>query len=215
MVIAPDSSRVILGGSFTPLSGQAAFGMGSISTPPPARSCPGRRTRPSGRRRTNGAITTLKTDGTADLRHRLLLRHPTPTSRAPSPPTRRPGPSHWSTTATATPTTSLPVGQVLYTVGHAHDCTAVGSFPDTNPRVAWQHALAFTIAPTGTNVGPDVYGWDFNGQPAPTLLDWFPYAHGRHLHRPGPGRLVARRQRRLRRLRAASSPRSTASPSRV
>ncbi len=68
----------------------------------------------------------------------------------------------------------LPLGQVMYTVGHVHDCTAIGSFPDTNPRVRWQHALAFTIASTGTNVGPDYYGWNFNNQPASTLLDWFP-----------------------------------------
>ncbi len=68
----------------------------------------------------------------------------------------------------------LPIGQVMYSVGHVHDCTAVGSYPDTNPRVRWQHALAWTIAPTGTDTGPDAYGWNFNGQPDSTLLHWFP-----------------------------------------
>ena len=67
----------------------------------------------------------------------------------------------------------LPVGQVLYSVGHVHDCQWIGSFPDTSPRVH-HRALAFTNYATGTNTGPDNYGWNFNGQPDSTLLHWYP-----------------------------------------
>ena len=53
---------------------------------------------------------------------------------------------------------------------------AAGSaaFPDTNPRVRWQRALAQTIAPTRVNTGPDNYGWNYAGLPASTTLHWFP-----------------------------------------
>jgi PKD repeat protein len=68
----------------------------------------------------------------------------------------------------------LPVGPVLYSVSHAHDCSWIGSYPDTSPRVRWEHALAQTIAPATTNKGPDNYGWNYNGLPASTVLHWFP-----------------------------------------
>ena len=58
-----------------------------------------------------------------------------------------------------------PVGQVLYSVGHAHDCRWVGSFPETSPR-SCHRALASTTYPRGTNPGPDSYGWNYNGVPA-------------------------------------------------
>lgn len=66
------------------------------------------------------------------------------------------------------------VGQVLYSVSHAHDCSAIHQFPDTtNPRVA-HRALAQTTYPTGTNVNVDSYGWTYQGVPDSTLLHWYP-----------------------------------------
>jgi PKD repeat protein len=67
-----------------------------------------------------------------------------------------------------------PVNDVAYVVSHAHDCRSIGAFPDTSPRVRWQHADAYTNAATGVNKGPNAYGWNYNGQPAPTMLHWYP-----------------------------------------
>jgi len=36
-------------------------------------------------------------------------------------------------------------------------------FPDTNPRVRWQHVWRRTIAPSTVNTGPDSYGWTMTG----------------------------------------------------
>ena len=85
----------------------------------------------------------------------------------------------------------LPLGGVIYSVGHAHDCSWIRSFPDTNPRVRWQRALAQTIAPFTTNIGPDNYGWNYNGMPASKVLHWFPQLPGRDLHRHWTSGLVA------------------------
>jgi PKD repeat protein len=174
MVLAPDGSRVIVGGSFTALSGTPAYGMGSISTSGNGAIMPweaNQTIRDAGRL---GAITSLRTDGSQIFGTGYSFDIPT---------------ANFEGTFAADPNTGkisvvndchgdsydiLPLGPVMYSVGHVHDCTAVGSFPDTNPRVRWQHALAQTIAPTGTNVGPDVYGWNFNGLPDSTLLHWFP-----------------------------------------
>jgi hypothetical protein len=66
------------------------------------------------------------------------------------------------------------IGAVLYSVGHAHDCSAVDGFPDTKNPIVAHRTLAATIAPTGTNHGPDAYGWNYAGTPDSTVLDWYP-----------------------------------------
>jgi PKD repeat protein len=61
-----------------------------------------------------------------------------------------------------------PLGNALYTVGHAHTCSNVGAWPETNPR-SYHHSLAFSKATTGT-----APSGNFRGQPAPTQLNWYP-----------------------------------------
>ncbi len=67
-----------------------------------------------------------------------------------------------------------PIGAVAYVAGHSHDCAQVGGFPDTKDPVAYHHGLAFTTARTGTLTHESGIYYDFGGQPAPTLLHWFP-----------------------------------------
>lgn len=172
MTLAPDRTKVIVGGSFTTLSGQAAYGMGSLdATSGSVQPWAANQTiRDAG---SNGAITTLRADGQKIYGAGYAYGS---------------GASFEGTFA-ADPTTGsivlvndchgdtydvLPLGSVLYSVAHTHDCTAIHSFPDTNPRVRWQHALAQTTYATTTNVGPDSYGWNYNGLPASSVLHWFP-----------------------------------------
>ncbi|TNM61051.1 PKD domain-containing protein [Streptomyces sp. NP160] len=68
---------------------------------------------------------------------------------------------------------AFPLGGVLYTVGHSHDCSALDNgLPEQAPR-AYQNALAMTIAPSGAVNRTNAYGWQ-GGQPAPALLHWLP-----------------------------------------
>lgn len=171
MVLAPDQSRVVVGGTFTTLNGQSASGMGALNAttgllmPWPANTV----IRNGG---SKSAITSLRTDGQQIFGSGFAF-----------------GTGNFEGTFAADPLTGritvvndchgdtydvLPTGPALYSVGHAHDCTWIGSFPDTSPRVRWQYALAQTVAPTRTNTGPDNYGWNYNGQPASALLHWFP-----------------------------------------
>jgi PKD repeat protein len=65
--------------------------------------------------------------------------------------------------------TAAPVGDVVYTVGHPHDCSQIGTFPQTQPWT-YQRAIAFRMAPSGR---PNL-GGSFNGRPAPEMLHWLP-----------------------------------------
>ncbi|ROQ38587.1 concanavalin A-like lectin/glucanase superfamily protein [Frondihabitans sp. PhB188] len=69
---------------------------------------------------------------------------------------------------------SVIVGSIVYTAGHAHYCGNLGGFRESTPTMHYP-ALAFTMAATQklTNNGSKNYA-DFSGKPAPTLLDWFP-----------------------------------------
>ena len=71
---------------------------------------------------------------------------------------------------------AAPVGDVVYSVGHAHDCSNIGGFPDPEPR-RYHAALAVTKAAAGTvaknGAGGAQYG-NFEGQPATALYNWFP-----------------------------------------
>jgi PKD repeat protein len=78
-----------------------------------------------------------------------------------------------------------PAGDVVYSANHAHNCVNIGDFPETRtakedvtPRT-YKRTLAFTTAATGTvkkkvsspgNTAFTAYA----GQPAPTVLNWYP-----------------------------------------
>ncbi|QEE62511.1 PKD domain-containing protein [Salinibacterium sp. dk2585] len=66
-----------------------------------------------------------------------------------------------------------PVGEVVYSVGHAHYCGNIGGFPQTEPWTFYR-AIATTKAATGT-ITRDPHGYfNFEGHPRPSLLHWYP-----------------------------------------
>ncbi|WP_307796544.1 LamG-like jellyroll fold domain-containing protein [Actinomadura barringtoniae] len=64
-------------------------------------------------------------------------------------------------------------GQSVYSVSHAHDCSSLGAFPETSPQT-WHRALAETSYPTGTDQAPPGSNSNYNKQPVPGLLHWYP-----------------------------------------
>ncbi len=171
MVLSPDGTKVIVGGHFTTLNGVAAYGMGAVSTATGATLPWAANTviRDAG---VNGAITTLRTDGVQIYGGGYAFGSGATWEGtfALNPAT---GAINWLDDCHGDTYDVFAAGQVLYSVSHAHDCSAIHQFPDTNPR-AWHRALAQTIYPTGTNTGPDTYGWNYNGRPASSLLHWYP-----------------------------------------
>jgi hypothetical protein len=171
MVLSPDRTRVIAGGHFTTLNGLAAYGMGSLDATTGATLAwaANQTIRDAG---STGAITSLRADGSTVYGSGYAFGSGSSFEGtfAADPST---GNIRWLNDCHGDTYDVFPVGQALYSVGHAHDCSAVGQFPETSPRV-WHHALAWTTYATGTNKGPDSYGWNYNGWPDSSLLHWYP-----------------------------------------
>ncbi|MFT4296499.1 MAG: hypothetical protein QM582_13910 [Micropruina sp.] len=70
-----------------------------------------------------------------------------------------------------------PIGDVVYSVGHAHYCGNIGGFPETKPQTLYRglavtKAAAGTVAKNGQTTAKSYA--NFEGKPAPALLNWFP-----------------------------------------
>jgi hypothetical protein len=171
MVLSPDATRVIVGGHFTKLSGVAAYGMGSLSasTGATAAWAANATIRDGG---PNGAITSLTADATQIYGAGYAFGSGS-NFEGTFAATPIGGHINWLNDCHGDTYDAYATGQVLYSVSHAHDCSAIGQFPETSPRT-WHHALATTTYSTGTNKGPDSYGWNYSGIPASRLLHWYP-----------------------------------------
>ncbi|MGI8717436.1 MAG: PKD domain-containing protein [Lapillicoccus sp.] len=171
MVVAPGGSKVVIGGQFDTLNGVAVHGMGAVDAVTGASMAWAANTVIQDS--INGAITSLRTDGTSVYGSGFAFGAGSSFEGtfSANPVT---GAINWLNDCHGDTYDVLPLGKVVYSVSHAHDCSWIGAYPDTSPRVRWQHALATTNYATGTNKGPDNYGWNFNGQPDSTLLQWYP-----------------------------------------
>ena len=176
MTMSPDKSRVIPAGSFTTLSGQPAYGMGSLMAsdgsvnPWPAQE----KIRAAG---ANGAITSIKADATQvyGSSYAFGAGAAYEGTFAIDPMT---GQINWQNDCLGDSYDVAASGPVLYNVSHQHDCTPVDGWPDTNPRVRWQKAGASYSYATGTQTKNDAYGWagtyGLLGTPNAALLHWYP-----------------------------------------
>ena len=173
MVMAPDQTRVIVGGHFRTLNGTAVFGLGAVNATSGATLsfAANQKIRDYG---PNAATLSLTADATRVYASGYQFLANTEGdfegTAALDPDT---GKIIWVNDCHGDTYDSVVVGQVLYSVSHAFDCSPIGAFPDTNPRVA-HHGLAETIYPTGTDKGPDSYGYNYNLVPDSTVLHWYP-----------------------------------------
>lgn len=172
MVMSPDSSRVIVGGSFTTLNGAAAYGMASVDASTGA-ALPWAATDRIKTAGLNGAISSLSTDGTQvyGTGYAFGAGATFEGTFAADPYT---GSINWVNDCLGDTYGSFPQDGVLYSVSHKHDCSVVGAFGDTNPRSRWTKAIAESTNPTGVITKKDAYGWDFTGLPYTEQLNWYP-----------------------------------------
>ncbi|GAA2737171.1 PKD domain-containing protein [Pedococcus aerophilus] len=176
MTMSPDKSRVIPSGSFTTLSGQPAYGMGSLNAsdgsvnPWPAQE----KIRAAG---ANGAITSVKSDGSQiyGTSYAFGAGAAYEGTFAVDPMS---GQINWVNDCLGDTYDIAPAGDVLYNASHQHDCTVIGGWPDTNPRVRWQKAAAQYSHATDIATKDDAYGWGSTygliGLPYAKGLHWYP-----------------------------------------
>ena len=178
LVATPDRSRVIAGGNFDTLAGSTALGMGSVDAVSGAIR-PWKVNTIVKNKGESAAILTLNVDGDTVYGGGYSYGGGAAGGNfegvfAADPTT---GNVKWLQDCHGDTYDVAPVGNTVYSVGHAHYCANIGGFPDTNPRVGYYRALAVTKEATGTvnkngQAGAN-YG-DFGGQPAPSLYNWFP-----------------------------------------
>lgn len=174
MVISPDRTKIVVGGSFTTLNGSSnpGYGLGAVDATSGA-------LRPwsvNGLIRNGGpnaAITGLSADA-ANVYGTGYVFGSGGNFEGTFSANWADGSLRWVEDCHGDTYGVSPVGEAIYTVGHAHYCGNIGGFPETNPR-SWQRALAFSRSATGTVArnGSGSY-FNFQGNPAPSILTWFP-----------------------------------------
>ncbi|WP_445338045.1 PKD domain-containing protein [Clavibacter sp. CFBP 8614] len=174
MVISPDGQKLVLGGSFTSLNGSSdpGYGLGAVSTAT-GRNLPwgiNSLVRNAGK---DAAITSLTSDSdsvygtgytygkTGNLEGAFRADWAT-------------GTTTWVEDCHGDTHSAVPFGDTVYVAGHPHYCGNVGGFGQTEPTWTFYRGLAFSKAVTGTLTRDPMGYHNFEGTPAPTLLDWYP-----------------------------------------
>jgi Concanavalin A-like lectin/glucanases superfamily/PKD domain len=171
MVMAPDQSRVIIGGRFQSFNGQPHSDIAAADPTTGGTATWNSTPEPVSQGSSWSYVTSLTTDGKniyagsdGEGGHWFDGRW------AADPDT---GNLIWLDNCYGATYGIYPTGQVLYSVSHAHDCTSMGTFPQANPA-AWHHGLAETIYPTGIDQGAPGSNMTVSHQPIPTQLHWYP-----------------------------------------
>ncbi|HET9648608.1 MAG TPA: hypothetical protein VFP34_10300 [Microlunatus sp.] len=177
LVVTGDGKRVVAAGRFTKLNSTTATGMGALDP-----STGGTRAwkvnsviKNSG---SHSAILSLKADATTV--YGTGYQYGTGNFEGVFAAAGTDGTIRWIQDCHGDTYDVAPVGDYVYSVGHAHYCANIGGFPDSSPRTVWNRAIAVTraaagqVAPNGQpSAGGQKYG-NFAGQPAPALFAWFP-----------------------------------------
>ena len=172
MLINPSGDKVVVGGQFSTLDGQAAPGLGALD-PISGALLPFAANQQVQNSGPNAGITSLTTDGT-QIYGTGFVFGAGGNLEGIFAADGESGAINWIDDCHGDNYDTLPLGSVIYTVSHSHFCGDIGAFPQTNPWT-FERATAFTTYPTGT-VAHNPYGGykDWFGSPAPTQLDWYP-----------------------------------------
>ena len=176
MVLTPDNSRVIVGGMFLNLNGSPASGLGALDATS-GTLLPWAATNLIKEGGSGSEISDLSTDGTAIYGTGWAFGSAISTLEGSFSADPDSGAINWIENCWGDVYNIFGVNGAVYNVGHAHACWNLGGFPDTNPRNT-HRSMAFTAQAAGTlghDIGnPDSHSTDFYGQPAPSIIDWWP-----------------------------------------
>jgi len=173
LALSPDGSKVVVGGAFTTLNGSSNPGYGFAAVDP---SVGGLLPWEVNNRVRNGGVNSAITSLSGDAENVYATGYVFGTGGnlegivAASWGT---GKITWLDDCHGDTYAAVPVGDVIYKVGHAHYCGNIGGFPQTEPW-SFHRGLAFSKAATGTIVRDPLGYPNWEGLPAPSLLNWFP-----------------------------------------
>jgi hypothetical protein len=175
MVLTPSGSKVIVGGAFQNINAGSAYGLAAVDATSGALLPWTANTvvRDAG---TNAAINSLSTDGTAIYGTGYVFGTGGNLEGTFSADPES-GNINWIQDCHGDHYGAFSANGIVYTVSHAHYCSPVGGYPqtDANWNINEHHATAFTADAKGT-LGHNVYGGytDWYGTAAPAMYNWFP-----------------------------------------
>ncbi len=175
IVVAPDGTKLVAGGSFGHAGGRAAEGLVALDTKTglPTTWRIASLVQDHG---VNSAITSLWSDGT-DVYGTGYVFGATATGdlEGAFSASWTDGTATWIEDCHGDSYSIATMGSTVYVASHEHYCgnLAGGGFPQTSPA-HYQRATAFTKAATGT-LSADQFGYhSFTGSPSPSQLNWYP-----------------------------------------
>lgn len=175
LVMTPDGG-IVVGGAFLNINGASSYGLGKVSQSDGTKLS----WDPSGAGHTvanagvNSAILSLATDGNAvyGTGYHYGSGGNLEGTFSANPAT---GALNWVVNCHGDTYDAAAVGGAIYTVSHAHYCTPVGGFPQSDPwAINMRRSLAFTTAATGTNSRDEWGYYNWENAPSPSMLNWFP-----------------------------------------
>jgi PKD repeat protein len=178
MVVSPDGSKVVVGGSFGSVNGSTSPGQGLASVDgTTAASLPwaiGNLVYDHG---TKAAIYSLATDGTNVYGTGYVFGSLADGNLEGSfNASFDGGKINWVEDCHGDTYSVAPMDDAVYIASHSHQCVTVpDGYAQTEPTWTVQRSLAFSKKAVGF-LGHNVNGgyYDFYGQPAPDLLAWYP-----------------------------------------
>ena len=173
--LSPDGSQVVIGGRFTSVNGSSSpgYGLARLNASTGAMLPLGVNTlvRDAGAK---AAITNLNSDATRFYGTGYVSDNTVGNLEGAFAASWSTGELVWLEDCHGDSYDVFPTSNVVYTVGHAHDCMNIGGFPPTTP-LTYHYGNAFTNFVTGTiarNTLGAYHNWQ--GTPSPTLLTYFP-----------------------------------------
>lgn len=175
LVLTSKSKLLVVGGAFTKLNSSTASGSGALS-PTTGKTKTWKVNKVVKNGGVASAILSLATDGSTV--YGAGYTYGTGNFEGVYAASSKDGTLRWLQDCHGDVYGVAPIGDVIYSVGHAHYCANIGGFPDTKPRTAWYPAMAVTKSAAGTvakNGQTSVKTYtNFQGKPAPAILNWFP-----------------------------------------
>lgn len=174
LLLTSKSKLLVAGGMFTKLNSTAASGSGAVS-PTTGKTKTWKANKVVKNGTPSSAILSLATDGSTV--YAAGYAYVTGTFEGVYAASGKDGTLRWLQDCHGDTYGVTAIGDVVYSVGHAHYCENIGGFPDSVPRVEYR-ALAVTKAAAGTvgkngQTSSSIYT-NYEGKPAPALINWFP-----------------------------------------
>ena len=173
MVLSPDGSQIVVGGKFKTLNNSPAFGMGALDAVT-GDLLPWQANTVIRNADAQAGISSLTVDD--DTIYGTNFNYGTGNYEGVFAVNPEGGSIKWLADCHGDTLDAFQMNDVVYSVGHAHDCSNIYGFPDANPRGNYA-AMSFTKEATGlvrrNQQSGSGYG-DFEGQPAPSIYYWFP-----------------------------------------